>query len=147
MEFKLEQDNSLFLLQQNAQWAKVVLKPCFPKSHPAEFFSVRDEKDKELSLLESLDTLDEDNRKVIDDYLKVRNFQYEIIGIYNVDEEFGIRHWEVKTKQGERVFQTELDYWPQIQDDGRILLDDLFGDQYEIKALEFGQKILMNYIE
>ena len=119
MEFKLEQDNTLFLLQQKTQWAKVSLKPCFPKSHPNKYFSIRDEKDKELHLLETLDKLDDDNKKIIEDYLSIRSFNYEVIGIHHVDEEFGVRHWEVKTKQGERSFQTELDVWPQIQDDGR----------------------------
>lgn len=147
MEFKIDVDNTLFLLQQNAQWAKVTLKPCFPKSHPDKYFSVRDDKEKELYLLESLLNLDEDNKKIIEEYLKVQSFNYEVIGIHHVDEEFGVRHWEVKTKQGDRSFQTELDAWPDIQADGRILIDDLFGDQYEIRNLEFGHKILDSYIE
>lgn len=146
VEFKIEKDNTLFLLQ-NAVWTKVVLKPCFPKSHPTKYFSVRDDKDKEISLLETLETLDDDNRSIVEDYLKVKTFSFEIVGIHNAEEEFGVRHWDVKTKQGERSFQTELDAWPQIQDDGRIIIDDLYGDQYIIRNLEFGHKILNSYVE
>ena len=59
VEFKIEKDNTLFLLQ-NAVWTKVVLKPCFPKTHPTKYFSVMDDKDKEIRLLETLETLDYD---------------------------------------------------------------------------------------
>lgn len=147
VEFKIEKDNTLFLLQQNAQWAKVKLLPCFPKSNPNSFYSVRDDKDKEIQLLENLDDLDVDNKKIVEDYLKIRTFSFEIVGVFQADEEFGVRHWEVKTKQGDRSFQTELDSWPQIQDDGRILIDDLYGDQYVIHNLEFGHKVLNSYVE
>lgn len=147
VEFKIEKDNTLFLLRQNTEWAKVKLSPCFPKSHPDKYFSVRDDKDIEVKLIESLDQLDVDNKKIIEDYLKVRTFSYEIIGIHTANEEFGVRHWEVKTKQGQRCFQTELDSWPQIQDDGRILIEDIFGDQYVITNLLFGHKVLNSYVE
>lgn len=143
MEFKLNADKSLSLLQNN-QWKQVELKCCFPDSHPDMYFSVMDEKKKEVTLIESLKELDELNQKILAEYLETKNFVLEIIGIYDIREEFGVRHFEVQTKSGKRSFQTELDIWPE-QKGAYTLINDIYGDQYQIQQLEFGSEILARY--
>lgn len=144
MEFKLENDHSLYLRKNNL-WLEVELKNCFPDSRPDQFFSIRDDSKKEICLLKSLDELDEVNRKVIETYLKFKNFLYEIKGIYTIDEEFGVRHWDVETLQGRIVFQTELDLWPEESSSGGIVIRDIYADQYQINSLDFGADILARY--
>lgn len=145
MEFKLAKDKKLFWLA-NKTWWEVELKPCFPSSHPDKYFSVRDEKGHELALIEDLKQLDEQNRHIVENYLSFKNFVFEVKGIYNIDEDFGLRHFEVKTSKGDRCFQTPLDEWPMICEDGTVIIDDLHGEQYQIRDLDFGRKILEAYL-
>lgn len=145
MNFKIAEDKKLFWLQ-NKTWWEVELKPCFPTSNPNKYFSIRDEKGNELSLIENLDNLDDENRSIIENYLSFKNFVFEILGIYTVDEDFGLRHFEVKTSKGDRCFQTPLEDWPEVDEDGTIRINDLYGEQYQIKKLEFGHEILEAYV-
>jgi hypothetical protein len=39
----------------------------------------------------------------------------------------------VETRQGPRLFQTELDEWPTKIGEGRLLIEDLCGDLYTIE--------------
>jgi hypothetical protein len=146
MEFKLQSDNTLNVLRNN-QWIKVSLKPCFPVSKPKEYLSLRDEKNKEIVLIDSLASLDPDNKLVIEKYLEIVNDSFIIQGIYFIEEEYGTRHWEVKTQKGKRVFQTELENWPKKDRNGVIHISDLYGDKYSVKELEFGHKYLYAYID
>jgi hypothetical protein len=145
MLFKIAKNMELFFLENQA-WKPVDLKPCFPNSNKDDYFSIRDKDGNEVHLIENLGQLDEVNRKTINDYLKFKTFRFEIIGIHKIEEDFGVRHFEVKTNQGDRNFQTNLDEWPTIQKDGTVLIDDLFGDQYYIQKLEFGKKLISDYI-
>jgi len=144
VEFKLEVDNTLNMLQNN-QWIMVDIKKCFPVTAPLNYLSIKDEKKNEIVLLETLDDLDEVNREIVLKYLDCKSFIFEITGIYDIQEEFGVRHWEVLTKQGKKVFQTELDVWPEQLVDNSILIKDIFADKFIIKKLEFGDKILARY--
>ncbi|MFT6633634.1 MAG: hypothetical protein ACJAS4_003605 [Bacteriovoracaceae bacterium] len=145
MLFKIAKNMELYFFQ-NQSWAPVDLKPCFPNSFKDKYFSIRDKDGKEVYLIESLAQLEEINRKTIIEYLKFKTFRFEIVGIHRIEEDFGVRHFEVKTNKGDRNFQTNLDDWPTIQKDGSILIDDLFGDQYCIYNLKFGQKLISDYI-
>ena len=144
MEFKLEEDKSLNVLYNNI-WTQVELKNCFPENFPNGYYSIRDEHKNELFLLKSLDELDEVNLKTVKDYLRFKNFVFEITGIYSITEEFGIRNWSVETKEGGRLFQTELDFWPIELKSGDILVRDIYTDQYLIKSLDFGNDLLKRY--
>ena len=145
MEFKLAKDRKLFWLK-NKTWWEVELKACFPTSHPDKYFSIRDEKGQELALLESLNSLDDQNKQIVERYLKFKSFVFEIKGVYEIEEDYGLRHFEVKTNKGDRVFQTALDEWPYHAEDGTIIFDDLHGEQYHVRNLEFGHKILEAYL-
>ena len=146
MEFKLTEDRTLFLLR-NKQWSKVELKPCFPLTHKQKYFSIRDEEGKELEFLENLDELDEINSKLVESYLNFKSFKFKVQGIYKIEEDFGVRHFEVKTQIGDRNLQTSLENWPKLQKDGSYIIEDIYGDQYLVDKLEFGTKEFSAYIE
>lgn len=46
------------------------------------------------------------------------------------------KHYQQKW---DRSFQTGLDVWPRVINNGPILIDDLYFEQYWIHGLEFGQ--------
>lgn len=43
--------------------------------------------------------------------------------------------WKVRTRAGERVFQTALDTWPRDLADGTHVIENVFGDIYRFPAL------------
>lgn len=146
MLFKLDKNMELFsLVDQN--WKQVDISPCFPKTLPQKYLSVRNSDGKEIKLIEDLEDLDLVNRKTLEDFLRFKMFNFEITGIYKVEEEFGVRHFEVKTGQGDRLFQTELDAWPTVTPNNQVQIKDIYGDNYTIKNLEFGQALLQPLIE
>ncbi|MBT4792280.1 MAG: DUF1854 domain-containing protein [Halobacteriovoraceae bacterium] len=146
MMFKLEDNMALSYLVEKI-WCAVEVKPCFPLTDVAHFFSVRNDDGAELLLIESLSDLEKEDQPIIQRYLNFKTFCFEIIGLYQVEEDFGVRHFEVKTKQGDRNFQTKLDDWPKKMPNGSFLITDLNGDEYFISSLEFGSKLLASYVE
>ena len=146
MLFKLESNMELFLRCDEA-WNAVDLRPCFPNKHQDKYLAVRDSDGNELRLIEDIEQLDDISQKIIGKYLDFKMFRFEIVGVYKVEEEFGVRHFEVKTTKGLRNFQTELDGWPVQKADGTIMIDDLYGDQYMIKHLEFGENLISDFVE
>ncbi len=145
MQFKMAEDKKLFWLSDE-NWTSVEIKACFPNSHPNKYLSVRNDKGVELALIEKLEDLSVEARSIVHDYLKFKSFVFEIIGIYKIEEDFGLRSFEVKTKSGDRCFQMALDDWPEVNSRGNIHLEDLHGEQYSIENLEFGAKILSAYV-
>jgi hypothetical protein len=67
-----------------------------------------------------------------------------------MEEEFELRRWRVRTRQGERSFQTRLDEWPRPTPGGGLLIRDLAGDLYhvpEVAALdEKSRRLLWAFI-
>ena len=53
--------------------------------------------------------------------------------IDEIERDFELRVWKVDTNRGKRKLQTMLDDFPQIMDDGKVLITDLAGDLYEIR--------------
>lgn len=146
MKFKLTENKDLFYLINN-DWVRIQLKSCFPYESKFKFLSLLDQDGKELGLIEDLENLEIKQKKLIFDYLEFKSFEFKIKGIYKVEEDFGIRTFEVKTQAGDKKFQTGLDDWPEKLEDESYLIKDLFGDLFRIESLEFGQKYLAPSID
>ena len=132
--FKIHQGR-LFLLTEGRE-IEAHIKSCFPWSEDKQFFSIRDSEDNELVLLESLDDLDPENRSIFEEFRKMSNFIIRITSVNHVEEDVELRHFDVETNIGKKLFQTKLEDWPDIMDDGRILIKDLSGDLFLIEDLE-----------
>ncbi len=141
MKFKLESDKKLFYSKDN-EWQEVELKSCFPLTDKNSFFSVLDKEAKEIELIESLSHLNVSDRFVVDEYLNFRGFNFEILGVYKIEEDFGLRHFEVKTQVGDKAFQTALDAWPMKTKSGEYIFSDIHGDQFIVNTLDFGEKYM-----
>lgn len=105
---------------------------CFPWSEPGKFLSLRDDDHREVALVETLDELDGDSRRVLEGAVAEAGFVLEVTRIVRVEEEVEIRSWEVETRQGYRAFQTRLDDWPLDVPGGGIVIRDVAGDLYHI---------------
>jgi hypothetical protein len=105
---------------------------CFPWAKPNQFLSLRDEKGEEKLLVRDPADLEPASRAVLEKELRDSGQTFEITAIRECRKEIELRCWDVETRQGPRLFQTELDEWPTKIGEGRLLIEDLCGDLYTI---------------
>ncbi len=128
-----KKDNGLLYFSNGKEETEVFIKPLFPWSSPDTFISLRDDKDKEVYLIEDFVTLDSEEIKVVKESLKEMEFTMDIISIDSIEEDIELRRFEVQLSSGKRQFQTKLDVWPRIAIHGAIYIEDIFGDLYVIQ--------------
>jgi hypothetical protein len=143
-------ENGLLYVLMEKREIEVHVKRCFPWSHPHEFLSLRDSDDNEVSLIEKLFEMDEETQRIIKEVLESMDFVLEIEKVFKIEEDVELRNYHVLTRQGERFFQTKLEDWPEVYDDGSILIRDLSGDHFRIASIKVldpkSQKILSTYV-
>ena len=110
----------------------VMVRQCFPWSEPHRHFSLRDDDDEELALIENPAALAAESRLALEQALAEAGFVFEVTRVVDIDEEIEIRHWRVETRQGPRRFQTHLDDWPRELPGGGMLVRDVAGDLYHL---------------
>jgi len=111
----------------------VRLRQCFPWSDPRCYLSLRDDKDREVALIDDPALLAPESRLALEDALAAAGFVLEVTRVLGVDEEVEIRHWTVETVHGRRTFQTHLDDWPRMLPGGDLLIRDVAGDLYRLR--------------
>jgi hypothetical protein len=111
----------------------VRLRQCFPWSDPRCYLSLRDDKDREVALIDDPALLAPESRVALEDALAAAGFVLEVTRVLGVDEEVEIRHWTVETVHGPRTFQTHLDDWPRMLPGGDLLIRDVAGDLYRLR--------------
>ena len=114
----------------------VRLRQCFPWSEPHRHISLRDEKDREVALVEDPAALAPESRRALERALAEAGFVLEVTRVVSIDEEVEIRQWTVETKHGRRSFQTHLDDWPRALPMGGLLIRDVAGDLYRLPPPE-----------
>ncbi len=127
-----KQANGILALQYGEQWIEVTLKQCFPWSLPGKYLSLRDKDDNEVCLIENLMDLEGETRELIEAELNFSQFVLKISSITKIEEDVELRRFLVETEQGSRIFQTKLECWPEVHEDGVILIEDLAGDLFRI---------------
>lgn len=123
-------DGQLELITPEGTRTAVRAVRCFPWSHPTQFFSLRDDDDKEVLLLNDPAELDPQSRANLEEALARVGFVLVVTGILSVSEEYELRLWSVETQQGPRKFQTARDAWPRELPGGGVLIRDVAGDLY-----------------
>ncbi len=130
---KLEFKEGFGLIYIDGELEKSVsVKRSFPNSHPDKYFSILNDENQELMFIESLERLNEGNRKILNKYFSRLDFKLKVTKVFKVKDEFGLRNWEVETSSGKRKFQSALDSWPIRVDENEFVLEDLNGDKYWI---------------
>lgn len=136
IKLELKKSGLLYFIDEFDKKIEVYIKSCFPWSADRNFLSLRDLDDNEICLIEDVNELDNQTRIIIEAYLSQTDFIIEINGIVDISEEIELRKFIVKTKQGERIFYTNLDDWPTRKDNGQFLFKDLSGDIYSLNSID-----------
>jgi hypothetical protein len=105
----------------------------FPLSLQDQYIGLRDAKDKDIGMLETLKGLDSESRKVVDEELERRYFVPTILKVTKVKKEYDTVNFEVETDKGARKFSVQ-NLKDSIQEvgGGRILMTDRTGSRYNI---------------
>lgn len=125
--------NGLLFVLYGEREVEIHIKQCFPWSNPGEYLSLRDKDDNEVCLIDDYRELDSQSQKLIEDELNFSQFVLKIERIEKIEEDVELRQFHVVTVQGQRVFQTKLEDWPEVLEDGVILIEDLAGDLFRIE--------------
>ncbi len=124
---------------------------CFPWSLQDQWISLRDDKGKELILLEKLDDLDPATSVLIKEEMAFRTFLARITSIDAITDEMELFRWDVQTNSGERTFLTNRHDMPRNLPGGKVLIKDVGNDQYIIDnpgALDAkSRKLLWVYLD
>lgn len=132
--FRTEADGRLALRYGGREYPSVSVRRCFPWSEPERFFSIRDAEGTEVLVVEALADLDSESARALARALNESSFVFEIETIEDIREEFELRLWRVRTKQGgERRFQTKLNAWPRETPGRSLVVQDVGGDLYVIR--------------
>ena len=78
--------------------AKIVR--CFPWSMPEEYVSIRDSDVKEIAMLKTLDSLDPESQKIVEEELVDKIFNPRIEKILDFKHEFGVTSITAQTDRG-----------------------------------------------
>ena len=131
MDIRSGGDGRLLVVADD-QRIPVRLRQCFPWSEPYRHLSLRDDKDREVALIDDPAQLAPTSRRALEDALAAAGFVLVVTRVVGVDEEVEIRHWSVETVHGPRTFQTHLDDWPRTLPGGDLLIRDVGGDLYRL---------------
>ena len=132
LDIELVIRNGRLIVICNEQPISVRLRQCFPWSEPHRHLSLRDDKEREVALIDDPAQLVPASRRALEDALAAAGFVLVVTRVVGVDEEVEIRHWSVETMHGPRTFQTHLDDWPRTLPGGDLLIRDVGGDLYRL---------------
>lgn len=104
----------------------------FPLSEAMKFIVLKDEKGKEIGMIEDLEELGAPSRKVLKEELEKRYFMPKIVRIHRIDESYGIPRWDVETDRGPRHFELQTRQDARRVGGGRVLIKDVDRNRYEI---------------
>ena len=115
-------------LQVRPAWA-------FPVSHPGRYLSLLDGKDREVLMLpDGLDSLDAENRAILEGELHRRYLTSQVLSIEYAHSEFGSTYWTVQTERGKRDFVTQsLQENAQWHGPHHLMLVDVDGNRFEVR--------------
>ncbi len=127
-------DRVLLSRGDSDDWTPVRLVWARPISGRGGEISFLDKNKREVLMLESLDPLDPESRKVAEEELAKRYLVPRITRVIRTMATFGIRYWHVQTDRGERRFAlkhaSKNTFW--LSRDHLVLRDTL-GCVYEIR--------------
>ncbi len=105
----------------------------FPWTMLREYISIRDDKGRELVLIDGMKDLKDPVKKIIDEELARWSFLPRITRIESVTSEMELFRWKVETSSGPRDFLTHRHEYPRALPGGQILLKDVANDLYLIE--------------
>lgn len=104
----------------------------FPWSKPGRFISLRSSEGKELLLVDDLDALPEQTRRLIEQHLDRHTFIPRIERVDELDTQHGYQLWRVQTDRGPVEFRVQEREDVRFLPDGRYTVRDVDGNLYEL---------------
>jgi hypothetical protein len=138
-EFTLTQDDRGRLTLKRPGMPDVAdVRPrrAFPWTHTDGYISLRNAEGKEVLLIESLKDLPRETRQIIEQSLNSTTFIPKITRVDSVDVSFGHQQWSTQTDRGPISFRVQEREDIRFLPDGRFLLKDADGNQYELARLD-----------
>lgn len=124
-------------IQDDRSFPKVGVLRAFPLSDRNRSYSVRDAGDNEIGLILNPTDLTAENQNLIDEDLQRRYFIPSVKRIVSAKERFGTVEWTVETDRGLCHFTSQnLRENVQRPAPGRIILNDVDGNRYDIRNLD-----------
>lgn len=120
---------------------------CFPWSQVERFLSVRNADGKEIALLETLDAVDPDTRRIIEEELAEKVFVPKIRRIADYKAEFGVVSVSAETDRGDVSFQLRNRDDVRVLAGGRALFRDVDGNVYEVTNYSALDRASQKHIE
>jgi len=103
-----------------------------PLSKPDCYWALRDGDDTELGVMQSLEGLDPDSRRTLEEELSRRYFLPKVTNVIKVRDEFGVVVWDVTTDAGVKRYTVR-----NLRDSSvaltatRVLMTDVDGNRFE----------------
>lgn len=124
-------------LEYNGQkWDRVQVIRLFPFTDPNQFISIRtvSERSKEIGVIENLNKLDKDTKKMLEEQLNLHYFTPVIEKIMDIKDEYGYAYFHVLTDRGECRFTINMGGNAVARlSDSRLLITDLDENRFEIR--------------
>jgi Domain of unknown function (DUF1854) len=138
-------------IEDDRSYLKVSILRTFPLSEPDLLLSVRDSENKEIGLILNPEDLDAENRRLVNEELERRYLVPTVTRIVFAKERFGTVDWTMETNRGLCQFTTRnLRENIQRPSPGRIILNDVDGNRYDIRNLDdlslASQELLFRHI-
>jgi hypothetical protein len=124
-------------VEDDRSYLRVAIVRAFPLSEPLRFLSVRDGAQKEVGLIVDLAELSPDSQALVQEDLDRRYVIPAVARIVAAKERFGTVDWTIETDRGVCRFTTRnLRENVQRPAPGRIILNDVDGNRYDIRNLD-----------
>lgn len=110
-----------------------IIRRAFPLTKPTEFLSIQDAGGGEVGVLRSLDGLDNESRKLIEQELDRRYFTPEILQLRALKQEGGMWTFDVVTSRGATEFYVRN--WRDSSHEvspGRFVIQSVDGQRFEV---------------
>ena len=120
--------------EEEENYPRVHLYWCFPFSKAGEYVSVREQDDKEMGIIKSLEGFSTETLHLVLDELNSRYFTPTIQTIHSLKEEFGYTYWDVDTTAGRCRFTVQLGRNAVlILEAAKLLIHDVDGNRFELE--------------
>jgi len=121
-------------IQDDRTYLDVRAARAFPISDPDHHIGLLDGRDRCIGMLNDLEGLDEESRRLVEEALANRYFVPVITRVHRLTEEFGVVYCNVETDRGHREFIVR-GLRDNLEDvgDGELMVTDTDGIRYRIR--------------
>ena len=138
MPFRLvkEHDSVFLRFDGDGERTRVKILLARPLTARGGEIAFLDEKKKEIAMVESLDALDADSRKIAMEELEKRYLSARVTRVLRAWNQLGARYFEVETDRGPRTFVIQsVNRHIAWGTEDRLLFRDTLGNRYEVPSL------------